>query len=215
MSLSGMEELSHITGPVFAKAVADDLGMSGKWQTMDEQSLEQLKAGLYDEFFEDFQNALVAFQDPARYGRSPLENTSFIVSSSHPDESMHGAGFVARLTGATAEFLSMWTIMMAGSQPFRILDNHLCLKFRPTIPGWLFDENGKLSFTFLGQCEVTIHNPLRLDTFGKAVRIQSVALSLGNEILNLEGDVIPAPYAEQVRAGRVSRIEIFLTKEHI
>ena len=47
MSLSGMEELSHITGPVFAKAVADDLGMSGKWQTMDEQSLEQLKAGAW------------------------------------------------------------------------------------------------------------------------------------------------------------------------
>ncbi|NLF78096.1 MAG: hypothetical protein GX573_20580 [Chloroflexi bacterium] len=45
MSLSGMEEMSHITGPAFAKAVADDLGMSGKWQTMDEQSLEQLKAG--------------------------------------------------------------------------------------------------------------------------------------------------------------------------
>ena len=47
MSLSGMEELSHITGPAFAKAVADDLGMSGKWQTMDEQSLEQLKAGAW------------------------------------------------------------------------------------------------------------------------------------------------------------------------
>jgi len=45
MSLSGMEELSHITGPAFAKAVADDLGMNSQWQTMDEQSLEQLKAG--------------------------------------------------------------------------------------------------------------------------------------------------------------------------
>ena len=45
MSLSGMEELSHITGPAFAKAVADDLEMDGQWQVMDEQSLEQLKAG--------------------------------------------------------------------------------------------------------------------------------------------------------------------------
>ncbi|NLF77530.1 MAG: hypothetical protein GX573_17695, partial [Chloroflexi bacterium] len=45
MSLSGMEELSHITGPAFAKAVADDLGMNSQWQTMDEPSLEQLKAG--------------------------------------------------------------------------------------------------------------------------------------------------------------------------
>ena len=40
-----MEELSHIPGPAFARAVADDLGMDSQWQTMDEQSLEQLKAG--------------------------------------------------------------------------------------------------------------------------------------------------------------------------
>ena len=45
MSVSGMEEMSHITGPAFAQAVADDLGMDSQWQTMDEQSLEQLKAG--------------------------------------------------------------------------------------------------------------------------------------------------------------------------
>jgi hypothetical protein len=45
MSLAGMEELSHITGPAFANAVADDLGMDSQWQTMDKQSLDQLKAG--------------------------------------------------------------------------------------------------------------------------------------------------------------------------
>ena len=45
MSLSGMEELSHIPGPAFARAVADDLGMNSQWQTMDEQSLAQLKTG--------------------------------------------------------------------------------------------------------------------------------------------------------------------------
>ncbi len=61
---------------------------------------------------------LVPFLDPQTYGRSPLENSSFIVSSAHPDESLHGRGFVARLTGACAEFLSMWVFMMAGPQPF-------------------------------------------------------------------------------------------------
>jgi len=45
MSLAGMEELSHITGPAFANAVADDLGMDSQWQAMDKQSLDQLKAG--------------------------------------------------------------------------------------------------------------------------------------------------------------------------
>ena len=78
--------------------------------------LEVLRAGLYEEFYEDFKRALICFQDPEVYGRSPLENSSFLVSSAHPDESLHGAGFVARLSGATAEFLSIWTTMMAGRQ---------------------------------------------------------------------------------------------------
>ena len=125
--------------------------------------LELLRAGLYEEFFEDFRNTLVAFQDPARYGRSPLENSSFIVSSAHPDKSLHGAGFVARLSGTTAEFLSIWTLMMAGPQPFRMQAGQLYLRFQPALPGWLFDQAGRLSFTFLGQCEVTYHNPQRLD----------------------------------------------------
>jgi len=45
MSLAGMEELSHIPGPVFAKAVADDLGMGSQWQTMDQQTLDHLATG--------------------------------------------------------------------------------------------------------------------------------------------------------------------------
>ena len=52
--------------------------------------LEVLRAGLYGEFYEDFKAALIPFQDPERYGRSPIENSSFLVSSAHPDESLHG-----------------------------------------------------------------------------------------------------------------------------
>jgi hypothetical protein len=40
-----MEKMSHLSGPGFAEAVAGDLGMSGKWRTMDKESLEKLKAG--------------------------------------------------------------------------------------------------------------------------------------------------------------------------
>ena len=82
--------------------------------------LEVLRAGLRDEFFTDMRRGLVPFLDPQTYGRSPLENSSFLVSSAHPDATLHGRGFVARLTGATAEFLSMWSLMMAGPQPFTI-----------------------------------------------------------------------------------------------
>jgi hypothetical protein len=45
MSVAGMEEMSHLSGPGFAEAVAGDLGMSGGWQTMDQEALEKLKAG--------------------------------------------------------------------------------------------------------------------------------------------------------------------------
>lgn len=171
--------------------------------------LELLRADLFDEFFEDFRHALIAFQDPARYGRSPLENSSFLVSSAHPDRSLHGSGFVARLTGATAEFLSMWNIMMAGKNPFFIHEGELCLRFRPALPDWLFDKTGKLSFTFLGSCRVTYFNPLGTNTFSKAAQIKGMKLYMKGEPLEVQGDVIRQPYASYVRMGRVDRIDVF------
>ena len=45
MSLAGMEELSHLTGPGFAEAVASDLGMDSEWQVMEKDALEKLEAG--------------------------------------------------------------------------------------------------------------------------------------------------------------------------
>ena len=173
--------------------------------------LEILKAGLYEEFFEDFRNILVAFQDPARYGRSPMENSSFIVSSAHPDKSLHGAGFVARLTGATAEFLSMWNLMMAGQNPFFIDNGELCLRFRPALPDWLFDESGKLSFTFLGQCQVTYFNPLREHTFVETMQIRSMIIYSDTGQVEIQGGVIGPPYASLVREGKIRRIEAFFS----
>ncbi len=45
MSLANADESTHLSGPAFAEAVANDLGMGGGWQTMDRESLEKLKAG--------------------------------------------------------------------------------------------------------------------------------------------------------------------------
>jgi hypothetical protein len=114
--------------------------------------LELLKKGLYEEFFSDLKNCLVAFQDPERYGRSILENSSFIASSAYPDENIHGNGFVARLTGTTTEFLTMWLLMCLGRTPFRV-DNKRKLYFEPSpiIPGWFFTKNEAIShFYFTG-----------------------------------------------------------------
>jgi len=172
--------------------------------------LETLKAGLYPEFFEDFRAALVPFLDPAVYGRSLLENSSFLASSAHPDPALHGTGFVARLSGSTAEFLSIWTRMLAGEQPFRLLEGELCLWLKPVLPGWLFSDSGQVSFRFLGCCRVTYHNPHRLDTFSPGMNVQRSVLyeSSASSIL-APGPVIGAPYAERVRDGKIERIEVY------
>jgi hypothetical protein len=192
--------------------------------------IELLKNGLYDEFYEDFFRVLVPFQRPSVYGRSILENSSFIVSSVHPDKSLHGAGFVARLSGSTAEFIHMWLLMNVGSEPF-FLDNDgaLFLRLRPALCGKFFARGPKTakrakrgvpaySFLFLGKTRVTYINPKGKDTFGKGgVEPVSTRLfgPLGEHqglIAEAEGGVIHPPYAEMVRSGKVERIEVILDK---
>lgn len=64
-----------------------------------------LKAGLYREFFTEIKSNMVCFMEPEIYGRSVLENSSFIASSVNPNPKLHGQGFVARISGTTAEFI--------------------------------------------------------------------------------------------------------------
>ena len=52
--------------------------------------LELLRGGLYLEFFNEIKTGIVAFMNPNIYGRSPLEVSSFIISSAFPDEKLHG-----------------------------------------------------------------------------------------------------------------------------
>lgn len=171
--------------------------------------LELLRAGLYEEFFTDLKTSLPAFLDPNLYGRSPLENSSFIVSSAHPDPRLHGTGFIARLSGSTAEFLSLWVYMTAGPRPFTLREGALALELRPALPGWLFREDGTFSFYFLNRCEVTYHNPDRKDAFALLPR-RFVLYPRQGEPLTIEGDFVPSPYAAQVREGRIRAMEVFL-----
>ena len=63
------------------------------------------------------------------YGRSTLENSSFIASSVNPNPDVHGRGFVARLSGSTTEMISMWIQMMMGGKVFTYEDGKLALNF--------------------------------------------------------------------------------------
>lgn len=105
------------------------------------------------------------FMDPAVYGRSPLEMSSFIVSSAFPDPDMWGSGYLARLSGSTAELFSVLNLATAGPEPFISTNEGLSLEFTPALPDWMFTSEGKVSFTFMGGANVTYHNPRGLNTW--------------------------------------------------
>lgn len=174
--------------------------------------LELLKKGLVEEFYSEFKNVLIPFQDPQRYGRSILENSSFLVSSAFPDKELHGNGFVARLSGSTAEFLQIWLIMNTGARPFILDENgRLNLAFKPNLAGWLFDKKGTYAFNFLGRIPVTYYNPKRKNTFGKnAAKIKNIRLFEKEEPTEINSTIIPAPLAEKVRSRQISKIDIYL-----
>ncbi|MCM8801453.1 MAG: cellobiose phosphorylase [Candidatus Omnitrophica bacterium] len=177
--------------------------------------LELLKQGLYDEFYQDLKNVLIPFQPPQRYGRSILENSSFIVSSKFPDKSLHGNGFIARLSGSTAEFVNIWLIMNIGLRPFFLNEKkELNLRFSPVLAGWLFDAKDRIlySFKFLSKIWVVYHNPKRKNTFGKnGVKPRKIIFNdKDNNKVEIISDTIPYPYAEQIRAGQIKQINIYL-----
>lgn len=177
--------------------------------------LELIRGKLYTEFFDEMRGGgMLPFMDPVKYGRSLMECSSFLASSAFPDPSMHGRGFSARLSGSTAEFLSMWKLIFIGSNPF-ILDNdgNLGFTLRPAVPAWMFkddddknaaaptyDEDGSLTVTFklFAHIPVTYHNPEGTDLFDIAPKSYKVSMADGS-VKNIDGGVIPSKLAEKIR----------------
>jgi len=174
--------------------------------------LEMLKTGLAEEFYAEFKNVLIPFLNPQSYGRSILENSSFLASSVFPDKKLQGNGFVARLSGSTAEFLQIWLIMNTGINPFHLDKNaQLNLTFKPCLPGWLFDRKGKYSFNFLSSIPVNYYNQKRKNTFGKnCAKISRITLSEGNNLVKISSSTIPSPYAQRIRSREIKKIDIYL-----
>ncbi len=193
--------------------------------------LELLRSGLYDEFTHYLQTSFVPFLDASVYGRSTLENSSFIASSAHPDARIHGTGYVSRLTGASTEFLTMWRFMTVGQRPFVLDDSGaLTLQLDPKLPGFLFTQAAQtverytddglqslplpanaFACDLLGKTLLVYHNDSRTDTYAAGSRIGKVELYKdGQSVYTAEGGVIPAPYAEQVREGQIDRIDAYI-----
>ncbi|MDR2191533.1 MAG: hypothetical protein LBO62_01440 [Endomicrobium sp.] len=138
--------------------------------------LEILKAGLYGEFFKEIKTGMVCFTDPKIYGRSILENSSFICSSAFPDAKNHGRGFVARLSGSAAEFVDMWLRMTVGGKPFSFENGKLAFELKPVINSSFFDENGKFSFQLFCDTKTTYINPSRKNTYDKDMSIKKLEI---------------------------------------
>jgi hypothetical protein len=171
--------------------------------------LSMLKADLCERFYEDIKSTIVAFRDPAEYGRSILENSSFLASSENPNPSIHGRGYVARLSGSTTEAISLWIEMFMGSKIFAYENGELQLHFNPRLAGWMFDEQGEASFTFLSQCKVTYHNPDHKDTYGAAAaKISKIMIKDTGEVIL--DNCLRGALAERVRNGELRDIVIYL-----
>lgn len=196
--------------------------------------LELLRNGMAEEFFTEADSVMVPFLDPKVYGRSILENASFIASSAHEDESLHGRSFVARLSGSTAEFLHIWLFMNLGPRPFRLSsEGELILSLEPMLHARFFTKEKSVvehvskskkwqkvnlpadsyAFNLMGHTLVVYHNPSRKDTFGpnKAV-VSRIEIRYPNKARSaiVEGPFLNGRYAEDVRANRVERLDVHL-----
>ena len=159
-----------------------------------------LKCGLYKEFYQEIKTNFTCFMDPAIYGRSVLENSSFIATSNNPDPFVHGEGFVARLSGSTAEALSMWHIMMFGKEVITLDKLGAKLNLHPLLTKDFIDSNNTFTTTLFSKIKVTYHLPKKMDTFHLNVLKYIVD---GTETTEVRGDLL-----DEVRNGQVQTIKI-------
>lgn len=171
--------------------------------------LELLRSGFYREFFEDFRKAAIPFLDSGMYGRSILENSSFLASSANSDKSVHGKGFVARLSGSAAEFLSMWKLLMFGPAVFKEENSELSFAPRPALPAYLIPERRLVRAQLLGKTEVIYRFQEIKDYIPGQYRITEISLTFKNgESAVFSSDHLTGAEAEKIRDGEVEIIQI-------
>ncbi len=185
--------------------------------------LELVNNDLYDEFYADAQTMLVPFMDPTIYGRSILENSSFIASSDCPDPAARGRGFVARLSGTTAEYIQLWLALTVGKKPFTVKDGQLSFSLNPALPAKWFTEEpvhvnwneteilipaNAFACALLGDILLVYHNPDRRNTYGKnAAGPVKYCLEGQTEVAASE---VTGEWAEQIRRRDIRRIDVWL-----
>jgi len=192
--------------------------------------LEMVRAGLIEEFYDQIEQLLVAFRDPAEYGRNPVENSSFLVSSGFAiDPRQHGRGCVARLSGSTVEFLHLWTHLFLGATPFVFEEGKLLFRPAPVLSKSFFSTNEQCVNPFgfeetlpvdsavsalLGTTLLVYINPERQDTFGDAAVRPCRYRLYGQDgsIQTVEGLHLEGQVAEALRLGQFRRVDVVLAR---
>jgi len=171
--------------------------------------LQLLRAGLSTQFFGELKGgSMLPFVDFKKYGRSLLECSSFIASSAFPDEDQHGRGFLARLSGSTAEFLSMWVLMFIGKHPFVVdeLSGELQMTFEPALPEWAFDERGEVSYKLFSEIHVTYKKDGKGDLINARPHKFEVKMKGGEGSVEIEDSVLPEWIAQKARRLDIEKI---------
>jgi hypothetical protein len=166
-----------------------------------------LKSGLYEEFYHEIKTNYTCFMDPNVYGRSPVENSSFIATSSNPDPKKHGQGFVSRLTGSTAEVLSMWRYMFLGDTLFTLKNQQLTFKLSPKLDRSFFNQ-GLLETTLFGKIKIRYFNPNQIHTYDPNASITSMKIYINQEVIEVIGNEIVGDLALEIRNLNVHQIDV-------
>ena len=178
--------------------------------------LELIRSGLYEEFFLDFKKAAIPFLDREEYGRSTLENSSFIVSSKNPNESIHGKGFVARLSGSTIEFISMWKLIFFGKDIFKYdEENGLIFALSPAIPEYLIssgDLKHTVSTTLLGKTELVYEMTTHCDYIPGEYVITDIEVELfDGTIYRFNREYVTGEVSKKIRDRLAKKVTVKMT----
>lgn len=159
-----------------------------------------LKSGFVQEFYAEAEKNFVYLMDPHIYGRSPSENSSFIVPTCNPDKSNHGRGFFARLTGANAEMINIYTLMFFGDHLFSEQNGVLSFRLNPKIDKKLFNRAGEIKVKLFNTLTITYLNPHRFNYDDKYQLIYKID---GARYESING-----PLANKLRNGEITQMEV-------
>lgn len=167
-------------------------------------------SGSYEAYYEAIKTNMICFLDEEVYGRSTLENSSFLASSKNPDERLHGQGFVARLSGSTAEMISMWRYMFLGKSLFSLNNHQLSFQLKPLVKASWF-KDGRLTTTLFSTINIEYLYEGTKDLFDNDVVVEKYNLKdEDGTVHEVIGESVIGTLAELIRNQKIKEIKVTL-----